>query len=47
MDTELYEYVQPSATIDSDHTTVSAFAKENAGDDRDARQKAIRLYYAV
>jgi transglutaminase-like putative cysteine protease len=41
------EYVQPSATIDSHHTAVSAFAMENAGDARDSRQKAIRLYYAV
>jgi transglutaminase-like putative cysteine protease len=45
--TELYEYVQPSATIDSHHTTISAFAGEKAGDARDSRQKAIRLYYAV
>ena len=41
------EYVQPSATIDSRHTAVSVFAMENAGDARDSRQKAIRLYYAV
>ena len=41
------EYVQPSATIDSHHTAVSAFAMENAGDAHDSRQKAIRLYYAV
>ena len=45
--TELYEYVQPSATIDSHHATISAFAGEKAGDARDSRQKAIRLYYAV
>ena len=44
---ELYEYVQPSATIDSHHTTISLFAGEKAGDARDSRQKAIRLYYAV
>lgn len=43
----MMEYVQPSATIDSHHTSVSAFAMENAGDARDSRQKAIRLYYAV
>jgi transglutaminase-like putative cysteine protease len=27
--------------------TLSAFARENAGDTRDFKQKAIRLYYAV
>lgn len=47
MNSAIMEYVQPSATIDSHHTSVSAFAMENAGDARDSRQKAIRLYYAV
>ena len=47
MNSAIMEYVQPSATIDSRHTAVSAFAMENAGDARDSRQKAIRLYYAV
>ncbi len=47
MNAELSEFVQPSSTIDSDHAAVSAFARENAGDSRDAVQKAIRLYYAV
>jgi len=47
MNSAIMEYVQPSATIDSHHTAVSAFAMENAGDARDSRQKAIRLYYAV
>ncbi len=41
------ESLQPSATIDSDHRSVSAFARDKAGDARDAGQKAIRLYYAV
>ena len=47
MNSAIMEYVQPSATIDSHHTAVSAFAMENAGDAHDSRQKAIRLYYAV
>ena len=47
MNSAIMEYVQPSATIDSRHTAVSVFAMENAGDARDSRQKAIRLYYAV
>jgi len=48
MNSAIIEYIKPSATIDSHHTTVSAFASENAGGDaRDFRQKAIRLYYAV
>ena len=48
MNSEMLAYVQPSATIDSDHAGVSAFAREKAGADAlDARQKAIRLYYAV
>jgi transglutaminase-like putative cysteine protease len=47
MNAELKEYVQPSATIDSDQAAVSAFAREKAGDACDAIQKAIRLYYAV
>lgn len=47
MNSAIIDYVQPSATIDSHHTTVSAFARKNAGDTRDSRQKAIRLYHAV
>jgi len=47
MNAELYEYVHPSATIDSDHAAVAAFAGENAGEARGAVQKSVRLYYAV
>ena len=47
MNSATLEYVQPSATIDSQHPAVSAFARENAGDAPDPGQKAIRLYYAV
>ncbi|MCX5883898.1 MAG: transglutaminase family protein [Deltaproteobacteria bacterium] len=47
MDSVIIEYVRPSATVDSHHPMVSAFARENAGDAHDSRQKAIRLYYAV
>ncbi|MFH0997577.1 MAG: transglutaminase family protein [Pseudomonadota bacterium] len=47
MNSAIQAYVQPSATIDSHHATVSAFARENTGDARDAIHKAIRLYYAV
>jgi len=47
MNAALYEYVHPSATIDSDHAAVSAFAREKTGNAQDVAQKAIRLYYAV
>jgi transglutaminase-like putative cysteine protease len=47
MNSAIIVYVQPSATIDSHHKAVSAFARDNAGDARDYRHKAIRLYYAV
>jgi len=47
MNAEQYSYIQPTATIDSHHPTVSTFARENAGDGCDSRQKAIRLFYAV
>lgn len=47
MNPDMLAYIQPSATIDSDHPAVSAFASANAGEAHDARQKAIRLYYAV
>jgi transglutaminase-like putative cysteine protease len=47
MDATMIAYVQPSATIDSRNATISAFARENAGDGRNPRQQAIRLYHAV
>ncbi|MBI5589275.1 MAG: transglutaminase family protein [Deltaproteobacteria bacterium] len=47
MNSSILEYIQPSATIDSRNARISAFAAESAGDARDSRQKAIRLYYAV
>ncbi len=47
MNSAMSAYVQPSPTIDARHPTVSAFARVNAGDARDPRQKAIRLFYAV
>jgi transglutaminase-like putative cysteine protease len=47
MNSEMTAYIQPSATIDSHHPAISAFARANAGNSRDAGQKAIRLYYAV
>lgn len=37
----------PTATIDSDHATVLSFAKESSRGARDARERAVNLYYAV
>ncbi len=47
MKSSMLSYVQPSPTVDSHHPAVTAFARENAGDARDSRQKAIRLFFAV
>lgn len=40
-------FLAPALHIDSSHPAVRAFAVEIVGDDRDARSKAVKLYYAV
>ncbi len=39
--------LRPTPIIDSDHPAVRAFAESRAGLDGSARERAIRLYYAV
>jgi transglutaminase-like putative cysteine protease len=40
-------YLQPSLAIDCDSGAVAAFARKNAGNSADPRERAVRLYYAV
>ncbi|MHB8827945.1 MAG: transglutaminase-like domain-containing protein [Syntrophales bacterium] len=47
MDSEMWQYLQPSATIDYDDQAVAAFAKGHVGDSADRREQAVSLYYAV
>ena len=47
MNSEMIQYTQPTQIIDYDNSTVSAFAKENAGGSTDRREQAIHLYCAV
>jgi transglutaminase-like putative cysteine protease len=37
----------PTVTVDSDHAAVVSFAKESSRGARDARERAVKLYYAV
>jgi len=41
------EFLQPTAAIDSDHSSVVEFARHNTAGGDDARDSAVRLYYAV
>ncbi len=41
------EYLEPTATVDSEHPAVVAFAKRHAVGAVDARDAAVKLYYAV
>lgn len=43
----LADCLKPQALIDSDHPDVIAFARETVGDAKIARDKAVKLYYAV
>lgn len=43
----MHEYLRPSRFIDSDHPAVVEFAESHRGVDRDPRQQAVSLYYAV
>ena len=47
MNSEMEIYLRPSATIDFDQATVSAFATKNAGHTPDRTRQAVGLYYAV
>ncbi len=47
MDSEMWQYLQPSATIDYSDQAVAAFAKGHGGDSADRREQAVSLYYAV
>jgi transglutaminase-like putative cysteine protease len=40
-------YLEPAASIDSDHPAVVAFARREAAGLADPREVAVRLYYAV
>lgn len=44
---DVASWLQPTAFIDSDDERVAAFARDAAGDSPDAKERAIRLYYAV
>ena len=41
------EFLQPTETIDSEHPAVVAYAREHAAGALDARDAAVKLYYAV
>jgi len=41
------KYLEPTAIIDSDHPEVSGLALKVVGKSRDARDQAVKLYYAV
>ena len=41
------EYLEPTAIVDSDHPDVVAFAQTHGGGAADARDAAVKLYYAV
>ena len=41
------EFLEPTETIDSEHPAVVAYAREHAAGALDARDAAVKLYYAV
>jgi len=41
------DYLAPTASLDSDHPAVVAWAAERAGGARDPVERAVRLFYAV
>ena len=47
MNSEMRPYLQPSLAIDCDNGAVAAFARKNAGNSADPRERAVSLYYAV
>jgi len=44
---ELDRYLAPTAFLDYEHPVVQRFVREAIGDARDARTRAVRLFYAV
>lgn len=47
MEPEMRQYLQPSPVVDCDNREVIGFARRNAGDHPDQRERAVKLYYAV
>jgi transglutaminase-like putative cysteine protease len=47
MNSQMLQYLQPTPTIDCDHPEVIRFAEQHMSDCVGAREKAIKLYYAV
>ena len=47
MQSNLSEYLQPTATIDCNHTDVGEFARKSAKGASNQKDQAIKLYYAV
>jgi transglutaminase-like putative cysteine protease len=47
MKSNLSEYLQPTATIDCNHTAVEEFARKSAQGASKQKDQAIKLYYAV
>lgn len=43
----MIEYLEPTATIDSNHIAVQEFAKQHSLGHTDSRHQAVQLYYAV
>jgi transglutaminase-like putative cysteine protease len=41
------KYLEPTSIIDSDHPEVRDYAQSLAGKEKSAREKAVKLYYAV
>lgn len=46
-DLELFPYLEPSDTIDSDHETIRQFASQTTKDANTPAEKATQLYYEV
>jgi len=47
MDTIDRKYLEPTSILDSDHPDVEEYAWDIAGKENTAREKAVRLFYAV
>lgn len=47
MNPAMQPYLQPSATIDSDHPEIIGYVKKKTNNSEDIRTQAINLYYAV
>ena len=47
MNSEMKTFMQMTPTINYDNPAVAAFARENAGDSSDHRERSVNLYYAV